>query len=352
MNISRPRTRQNVYSRHLIILLLSTLFSLSAHASRKTDTVTMYNGDRITGEIISLESGILELSTDAMGRLNIEWPEVASVTSEYHYELRLSDGERLYGSFDKDSRPGQIVLVDIFGKHEIEWLQVVEIRPIEDNFLDRLDLYLSTTFSYTKATSLGQLSFNTAVSYEDKTSRTSLNGRTDLVRTNDEDSNSSRYDIDRWSWRKNRSDAFRTIFANYEDNDELDLNRRIGAGVGIGRYWKDTHTTRFTGSIGLQGITESFAGKETNQDVELYLSTTFNTWKFNTPELDIDITFNVYPSITDGGRVRTDGNLRIRWELVEDLFWDITTWVTTDNQAETDSATTDYSISTGIGWEY
>ena len=50
--------------------------------------------------------------------------------------------------------------------------------------------------------------------------------------------------------------------------------------------------------------------------------------------------------------MRTDGNLRIRWELIEDLFWDVTAWMTSDNQAETEDSTIDYSITTGIGWEY
>ncbi len=336
----------------LTFLVLLILFSLNAQASRKTDVISMYNGDRITGEIVSLEGGILEVSTDFMGKLRIEWPEIASIESEYHYELRLSDGERLYGSFDEESRPGQIALVDIFGKHDIEWLQVVEIRPIEENFLDRLDIYLSTTFSYTKATDVGQVSFNTNVSYEDETSRNTLSGRTDLTSTSDDDSNASRYDVERWVWNQKRSDAFRSIFASYEDNDELALKRRIGAGAGIGRFWIDTHKTRFTGTAGLQMITERFKGEDENQDVELYLSTTFSTWKFSTPELNLDVNFSVYPSLTDGGRVRTDSNVRIRWELVEDLFWDVTAWATTDNQAETDDTTTDYSITTGIGWEF
>ena len=333
-------------------LALLLILSGGAHASRKTDIITLYNGDRVTGEIISLEGGILEISTDAMGRIKVEWPEVAGVQSDYHYELRLSDGERLYGSFHDEARPGQIVLVDIFGKHEVEWLQVVEIRPIEDNFLDRLDVYLSTTFSYTKATDLAQVALNTTVSYEDELSRTSFAGRTDIIRTDDRDSNSSRFDIDHWQWRKDRSDSFRTTFANYEDNDELGLENRVGAGAGIGRYFADTHKTRFTGSVGLQVITESLADQGTNQDVELYLSTTFSAWKFTTPELDVDVTLNVYPSITDGGRVRTDGNLRIRWELVEDLFWDVSAWMTSDNKADDSESTVDYSITTGIGWQY
>ena len=352
--MTKLRPAQTLTTRLQLGLALLLLLALSqgVHASRKTDIVTLFNGDRVTGEIISLDGGILEISTDAMGRIKVEWPEVASVQSDYHYELRLSDGERLYGSFHDEARPGQIVLVDIFGKHEIEWLEVVEIRPIEDNFLDRLDIYLSTTFSYTKATDLGQISLNTTASYEDERSRTSFSGRTDIINADDRNSNSSRFDIDRWQWRKDRADSFRSTFANYEDNDELGLESRIGAGAGIGKYFRDTHKTRLTGSLGLQVITESFVGESTNQDVELYLASTFSTWKFTTPELDVDLTFNLYPSLTDLGRIRTDGNLRIRWEIVEDLFWDVTAWLTTDNQTEDEAATIDYSITTGIGWEY
>ena len=294
--------------------------------------------DKDASKIERLEKEIVELDEEmdeALTELNLKWKEIADGFEEISVQ-----------PYKKD------VLVDIFGKHEVEWLQVVEIRPIEDNFIDRLDIYLATTFSYTKATDLGQVSLNTNISYEDERSRNTLSGRTDIVSTNDEDSRSSRYDIERWTWNKRRSDSFRSIFANYEDNDELALTRRIGAGGGVGRYWLDTHKTRFTGTIGAQVITERFSGESTNQDVELFLSTTFSTWKFTTPELDIDVNFSVYPSLTDSGRVRTDGNLRIRWELVEDLFWDVTAWTTSDNQAETDDATTDYSITTGIGWEF
>ncbi|KAA1193329.1 DUF481 domain-containing protein [Pseudohalioglobus sediminis] len=334
-----------------ILTLALLLLSPGALASRKTDIINMYNGDRITGEIVTLYGGILKVKTDAMGTLNIEWPEVASLTSEYHYELRLSNGERLYGSFDESARPGQIDLVTLFGKQDIEWLEVVEIRAIEDDFLERLDLYLSTTFSYTRASNIGQVSLNTDISYENEDSRNRLTGRTDIVDSNEERSQSTRFDVSRATWRGDRADAFRALFANYEDNDELGLNRRIGVGAGIGRYFVDTHRSRLNGVAGLQLISERFAGEEDNQDVELILTTSFATWKFTTPELDIDLSFSLYPSLTDSGRVRSDGNLRIRWELVSDLYWDITAWVTTDNQAENDN-TVDYAITTGVGWTY
>ena len=84
----------------------------------------------------------------------------------------------------------------------------------------------------------------------------------------------------------------------------------------------------------------------------MILSANYAFWKFTTPEMDIDLKFSLYPSLTDSGRVRSDSNLRIRWEIIEDLYWDITAWATTDNEAENSDRDVDYSITTGIGWEY
>lgn len=334
-------------------LLLLVLFCAPAHATRKTDIVSLYNGDRITGEIVSLDRGILQLSTDAMGTLSIEWPEIARVQSKYHYEVRLSNGERLYGSFAEESRAGQVALVDIFGRHDIESLQVVELRPVEADFWKRLDVYLSTTFSYTKASDVRQLTFNTQISYEDEKSLNSLSGRTDFTHTSEGESSSSRLDVSRRVWRENRSDAFRAIYGNYQTNDELELDYRVGIGAGFGRYFIDTHRTHLTGAAGLQVVTERSASSDTSQDVELVFNTTLATWKFSTPELNLDLNFTLYPSITDSGRVRSDTNLRLRWELIEDLYWDVTAWASSDNRSNRgDGSSGDYAITTGIGWEY
>jgi hypothetical protein len=332
-------------------MILALLACPGALANSKTDIIKLYNGDHITGEIKSLYGGILEVSTDSMGTLKIEWPDVASIESQFHFELRLSNGDRLYGSFADNVRAGQIALVDLYGDRKIESLQVVEIRPIEDSFMERLDVYLATTFSYTRASNLGQIALNTEVSYENENSRNTLTGRSDIVDSQNERSQSSRFDINRATWTSDRAHAYRAFFGNYEDNDELGLTRRIGIGAGVGRYFIDTHRSRLTGTAGLQLISERFTGQDTNQDIEMFLSTEYALWQFSSPEVRVDLSFNLYPSLTDSGRVRTDGNLRIRWEIISDLYWDITSWVTTDNQAEGDNSI-DYAITTGVGWSY
>lgn len=337
--------------RPLSLLLLLALCCAPAHATRKTDIVHLYNGDRITGEIASLYRGILQFKTDSMGTLNIEWPEIARIQSEYYYEVRISDGNRLYGTIAEDSRPGQVILVDIFGREALESIEVVEIRPVEEDFWKRIDVYLSSTFAYTKASDVRQLTVNTQVTYEDERSLNSLSGRTDFTNTSGSDTHSTRADIGRRVWRENRSDAFRTYIGSYESNDKLDLDYRIGVGAGVGRYFIDTNRTHVTGGIGLQVINERSAGSDTKQDVEMVLNATYAAWQFHTPELNVDLSFSLYPSVTDIGRLRSDSNLRLRWEIVEDLFWDITAWATSDNQSG-DGSTWDYAVTTGVGWSY
>jgi hypothetical protein len=41
----------------------------------------------------------------------------------------------------------------------------------------------------------------------------------------------------------------------------------------------------------------------------------------------------------------------LSWELVEDLFWDITGWASYDDASQSGSDV-DYGVTTGVSWEY
>ncbi len=332
----------------LILLAGGTGSPVWAHS--KTDIVTLYNGDKITGEFKSMYGGIAELKTDALGTVKIEWKHIAHLQSDYHYDLRLSDGTRYFGTFATSAIPGQLKAVTDEGEHNVEMLQVVEMRPIESSFLDRIDIYLSAGYSYTKASSVGQTSFNTNISYEDEKSRNVFTGRTLITDTDDDVTNSTKYDVSRAVWT-DRSQSFRVFYGRYEQNDELALEGRYTAGGGLGRYFIDTQKLRWMGSAGLQILTEKSVGGDQNESVEGFLSTNFAAWRFDTPELDLDFGFNLYPSFSEQGRLRGDTDIRLRWELIEDLYLDLTAFGTYDNKAETDHEF-DYGITTGVGWTY
>jgi hypothetical protein len=73
-----------------LVLLIGT----AATAREKTDTLTLKNGDSITGEIVKLEYGKLAFKTSDLGTLSIAWNTVAALNSSYMF-----DGERPIPAF-------------------------------------------------------------------------------------------------------------------------------------------------------------------------------------------------------------------------------------------------------------
>jgi len=341
----------SLYRLLLAVALLSGCFCAQTWGHEKTDTLTLYNGDHITGELKTLYGGIATLDTDALGLVKVEWKHVSRVESNYHYDIRLSDGTRYFAGIEETVVAGQIKILNEEGEHtSIEMLDIVELRSVEDSLLDRIDIYLSAGYSYNKASSVAQTTLNTDISYEDENTRNALSGRITLTDTETNITNSTKWDLSRDVWT-DRSQFYRTFYGRFEKNDELALDSRYTAGGGLGRYWIDTQKLRWVGSAGIQVLTEKSTDGERQESAEAFLSTSFSAWRFDTPELDLELKFNLYPSLSETKRVRADTDIRIRWELVEDLFWDITAFATYDNKAGTDHEI-DYGITAGIGWKY
>src|SRR5271167_4560769 len=73
------------------------LAAASAWGRDKTDIVMLDNGDRLTGEIIQLEHGQLELKTDALGTVYIEWPRVSGLSSPVVFMVENLGGHDEFG---------------------------------------------------------------------------------------------------------------------------------------------------------------------------------------------------------------------------------------------------------------
>ncbi len=158
MFTSSSRARSACRRVVLPALLLAWLACIgaTAQAAPKTDVVVLVNGDRITGEVKSLEYNQLKLSTVHMGTIYIEWDKVASLKSDQYLLLERTDGTRYYG---------QLVAGDDKSKLRVQRRKdepaelvdmgtVVRAHPIEGGaFVDRLDGYVSAGFDFAKANS-------------------------------------------------------------------------------------------------------------------------------------------------------------------------------------------------------
>ena len=333
------------------LLMLLALACIDANAHRKTDILHFYNGDRLTGEIRHLENGLLTLKTDSMGTINVEWQDIAFLESNYNYDIRLTDGTRLFGSLAKSDLPGEVQVREPENEQSLQSIMIVELRPIDDEWQERLDAYLSLGYSYNKASSVAQTTFNAEVTYLDEDASNMLTARQIHTVTNEEVTRSSKVEYSRAVWT-DKNGRFRAYWGSYESNDELGLQHRYAAGLGLGKVFRDTPRMRWMATAGVQVLTEqeNTLGEE-NQAVEGLLVNNFKMWQLSSPKLDLSFSISLYPNFTDFDRFRGDTDLRLSWEIYKDLFWDITAFGTFDNASETNNSS-DYGITTGLGWKY
>ena len=94
----------------LLTLLLSSTFTVGRS---KTDIIFLDNGDRITGEIKKLERGLLNVSTDSMGTVSIEWRNVEKIESQFLFEVELSSGTKYFGSIVPAEKEQRLEVIDL-----------------------------------------------------------------------------------------------------------------------------------------------------------------------------------------------------------------------------------------------
>lgn len=331
------------------------VLSLPVVAAPRTDILVFRNGDRLTGEVKGLERGKLSIKTDATGTISVEWDKVASLQSNQYMEVELSDGRRHFGRASSAQSEGTLRLRVGSGSNqrEVPLAEVVRVAPIEQGrFVDRLDGYITAGYDYTKATDLHQFTFTGGLSSRDEKRQWSIDGSTTQVSQSGQD-DTSRYELSGLSRRFLRERWFVQGFASFEGNDELGLDLRTTLGAAYGRFLRQDQRHDWAVYAGLAGTKENFAEQSGNESVEAVLGTQYWFFRYDSPEASLDATLNLFPSLTQGGRLRSEGRLRARYELVSDLFFEVSMYGSYDSEpgkgAESKS---DYGLTTSLGYSF
>ena len=361
-----------------------TLCSVIVAAHTKTDVITVENGDTITGAIDSMSAGKLALNTDYAGTIKIKWREVEQIDSRYVYEVRLDDGERLYGRFAKTEEKSVLTFKVRGGERQLDLEDIVEIRSIEEQLADQLDLKVTSTI-YADPNAV-TLSLSTSGTYDTRGGRTGFSGRIDDNQTkalNAEGDtvkttlNSSNFTLYREFWRsRGAAQSYRVLNAVYSSNDALGVDHRFSMGVGVGRYFIQELGHELAVSTGIQGVQErklrcderleadaiDCAGPESGDGdlidnaAELFFNMQWHLYSFASRDMDISMVGNAYPSLSEWGDLRGDLNLMLSWELFPSFYWSINARTEFDSSADQRGQlkidTTDYTITTGITWSY
>jgi hypothetical protein len=75
-------------------------------------------------------------------------------------------------------------------------------------------------------------------------------------------------------------------------------------------------------------------------------------FRFDSPETNVTASLTLLPSLTESGRLRGEGSLELRHEIVNDLFFEISLYDSYDNEAPEGAESNDWSIATGLGYSF
>jgi len=77
--------------------LLSVCIVLLLGAEIRADQVTLKNGDRISGKIVSGDGKTLQMKSEFAGDVSIQWGAITGIESSQKITLTLKDGSLLSG---------------------------------------------------------------------------------------------------------------------------------------------------------------------------------------------------------------------------------------------------------------
>ena len=338
----------------LLFLLGSiSLWAFPVHAAPKTDTVTFNNGDKLTGEFKSLKRGRLSLSTDAAGTIGIEWNKISSIVSDQIIQVEISDGTRYFGKLTPSDESSNIVVFTGSGRQSLAMTNVINMTPIEGHGIHALDVDLSFGYDFAKAGGVTNASVGIDMDYRTLVNIESLRFSTQITDSNTLES-SKRTNLSFGHTRLWSRRWFTTGNLSFDQNDELGLDLRSSLGASVGRYRIQSNSMLLAVNAGLQFSREDLTTNvEDNDSLEATFAINWDWFLFDDPELDLSVSFEVLPSLTQSGRVRSELDTTLSWEIIGDLKWALSYYGSWDNEPQSeDGSTSDYGINTSVVYEF
>jgi hypothetical protein len=334
---------------------LLTVFVLVLGAApalaQKTDVVTLVNGDTLTCEIKLLDRGRLQVSTDHLGTVYIEWDKVVSVTAARVFRVETASGLRLLGRLTTTS-PARLDVIQETGPVEVDGFDVVYIAPIGRRFWSQIDGGLNVGLSYTQSSGVAQASFSANALYRRPSLQLTANASSYLTAEGDGD-DTSRHSLELGGAKYYGRRSLWLLQGGFMRNQELGYDLRATVSGGIGSFLaRSNHNVVAVGG-GLSTSREVPVEGDSRQQLDALLAVRQSYFRYDTPKTDIATSLYVYPGLSDWGRVRLELDSRLNRELVKDFTVGFTIYDSYDSRPPTEGARkNDVGLSLTVGWTF
>jgi putative salt-induced outer membrane protein YdiY len=335
-----------------IFLHVFVLASLLWCAHAAAASVVLKNGDRLTGEVVTLSDNTLVFKSAVFGKVELPWKQVTELTTSEGVTVRLKNGTTVKGQVAMG--PDGAVVIDQGDLGRSKPLNKADVAMFNPPVVDR-------SVKYSGRANLGGV-FNRGNSEDDTLNldvefiaRTPENRYTVAVDVNEAESAGVTTTSNRSLLTK--YDAFLSeknylfVSAKAEQDKIADLNLRTTLGGGYGRQFLETERVKLAAEAGLNYVNEDYilAPDESFPSLNLALNYERKFWEkrlvfFNNNNLAV--------SLEDTADALFNTKIGIRVPIVENVNVATQLNVEYDNMPPRGVEKTDTSLIFSVGYGF
>jgi hypothetical protein len=343
----------------MLILFCTLVFAMPLLAGRdKSDVIVMNNGDRLTGEIKGLNAGVLYVSFDYMlGTVSLDWSKVKRIESKQSFVVKTENGSVYRGALrtpeSTAQRPVQLQILESPQQGPVlDRSQIIQVNEINDRFWQRFNGQISSGIVYSKANRATEFTLGSSVMYPRERWRAGADFSSSLSSSTGAPV-ATRNLVDVHYRRLLRWDNwFYTGLSDFLQSSEQKIQIQSNVGFGVGRYLKNTNSSTIAvlGGLAWQNTRYSSLRPFTQNVATSLVAAEVKLFKFD--KTNLNIRTQVFPALSQPGRVFLETNATYYIKLIGNLTWDISFYGNWDNQPPARLSGNDYGTSVGLGWTF
>ncbi len=298
--------------------------------------------------------GKLTIDADDVGVVSIKVTKIFTVRAASHfYRLESIHREVFFTRIEPDTTAGHIRITTGDSTISMPLDEIATLSSFKGPKSAQWEGTVSAGYSFTRSSTIGRLNGDGTIKcitrkWETVAQYSVIITQTDTGWTRDNESGglTGYYFIDP-QWQA-------VGYLNYQRNLELGLARRFQEGAGMAySLLSSSHIRVRTGTGIVFNQKLNIEGVQSPTQVEIPFVNSFNFFSFSKPDMSLTSTQNLFFSLTQKGRIRHDGQIKLTWKPITDFSINLTLYDNYDSQPPgEDAATIDYGIVFSLGYTF
>lgn len=332
----------------LLICILSPFVSMG----QVQDTVILYNGQMLIGDVQGISLGKVSFDDVDLKTQSIKLTKVRMLKTAHRARIETIDRMFYVGKL----RPSKNGYVEVYsGDSILRVLPITNINlliSVQKGFFNRVNGDLSAGFSYTKSNNQGTFTMSGNATYATKHFDYQLTA-SENASIDSGTFSRDREDVELYSNYNLKKGWLAAGLVQYQRNLELAMARRFQQMLGLGNkvlLKPDCQIILLSGITLSQELTTT--GEKSTPLFELPVMMRFNFFRSSHPDLKISTSQTLYIGLTEWGRIRFDGSTSASWQLVKNFYLSLNPYTNYDSRPAAGSHNFDYGLSFSISYDF